>query len=195
VWRATPGDAAPGVRTIAPGGAGLWRRAPLPAADALFALPPAGPHAPIIVIGGDDEGRTAAVRALEDAGAEAWAVALPSPEALAAAAVVALVGTAGEPLPFLAAPALAAGRILIAPRSVPAFGFGAGVDHLAYRNAEELARLALAAHRHPYAFAPLAILGRLAAEAHRASTVLARVAADLASSRPDDFPRQRRAIA
>ena len=180
VWRATPGDAVPGTRTIAPDGAGLWRRAPLPAADALFALPPAAAGAGVLVAGGEQAARDAAVAALDAAGVTARAVALPGPGALAGAAVVVLAGSPAEPLGALAAPALAAGRLLVAPRAEPAFGFAAGVDHLAYDDADELARLAVAAHRHPDAFAPVAVLGRIAAEAHRASAVLARLAADLA---------------
>ena len=93
--------------------------------------------------------------------------------------MVVLAGPPGEPLGALAAPALAAGRLLVAPRAEPAFGFAAGVDHLAYDDTDELARLAVAAHRHREAFAPVAVLGRVAAEAHRASAVLARLAADL----------------
>ena len=179
VWRATPGDAAAGVRTIAPGGAGLWRRAPLPAADALFGLPAARGDAGVLVAGGATDARADAVAALTAAGVEARAVAVPAPPDLVGAALVVLVGTPGEPLGALAAPVLAAGRVLVAPRAAPAFGFAAGVDHLAYHDTDELARLAVAAHRHREAFAPVAILGCVAAEAHRASTVLARLAADL----------------
>jgi hypothetical protein len=93
---------------------------------------------------------------------------------------VALAGTAGAPLPSLALPALAAGSLLLAPRAEPAFGLAAGVDHLAYAHPDELARLALAAVRYPEAFAPVRALGRLVAEPHRASVVLARLAADQA---------------
>jgi hypothetical protein len=181
VWRATPGDAAPGVRTIAPGGAGLWRRAPLPAADALFELPAADGEG-VLVVGGAGEERDAAVPALEHAGGTARAVERPSVADLAAARVVVVVGAPGAPLPALVAPALAAARLLVAPRADPAFGFAAGVDHLAYADSEELARLAVAALRHADAFAPLAALGRIAAEAHRASVVLARLADELAAA-------------
>ena len=96
---------------------------------------------------------------------------------------MAVVGAPGAPLPALVAPALAAARgCCVAPRAEPAFGFAAGVDHLAYADPEERARLAVAAVRHADAFAPLAALGRIAAEAHRASVVLARLAEDLAAA-------------
>ena len=148
VWQAAPADAVPGVRTIAPGGAGLWRRAPLPAADALFALPLAG-GAGVLVAGGDARQRDAAMAALAAAGTEARAVVLPAPADLAAAAVVAAVGEPGAPLPALALPVLAAGALLLAPRAEPSFGLAPGVDHLPYADPDELARLAVAAVRHP----------------------------------------------
>jgi hypothetical protein len=179
VWRATPGDAVEGVRTIAPGGGRLWRRAPLPAADALFELPAGGGEG-ALVVGGGEEQRAAAVEALAATATSARAVELPSVAELAAAVVVVVVGEPGAPLPALTAPALAAGRLAVAPHAEPDFGLAAGVDHLAYRDPEELARLTVAALRHPDAFAPIAALGRIAAEAHRASLVLARLATDLA---------------
>ena len=179
VWRATPGDALAGVSTIAPGGERLWRRAPLPAADSLFDLP-AGTGEGVLVVGGDLERRGAAVAALTAAGTPARARELPTVPELVGAAVVVILGEPGAPLPSLVAPTLAAGRLAVAPRAEPDFGFAAGVDHLRYRDPEELTRLAVAALRHPDAFAPIAALGRIAAEAHRASTVLARLATDLA---------------
>ena len=117
VWQAAPADAVPGVRTIAPGGAGLWRRAPLPAADALFALPLAG-GAGVLVAGGDARQRDAAMAALAAAGTEARAVVLPAPADLAAAAVVAAVGEPGAPLPALALPVLR-GRRACCSRPAP----------------------------------------------------------------------------
>jgi hypothetical protein len=175
VWCAAPADAVPGVRTIAPGGTGLWRRAPLPAADALFALPLAT-GSEVLVAGGEAGQREAALAALGAVGIEARAVALPAPADLAGAAVVAAVGEQGAPLPALALPALAAGALLLAPRADPSFGLAPGIDHLPYAHPDEMARLALAALRHPAAFAPVRALGRASAEAHRASVVLARLA-------------------
>jgi len=178
VWRSAPGDAVPGVWTVAPGGDGLWRRAPLPAADGLFALPPGG-HGVLVCGAGD---AAAAVARLERQGLAARAADRPTPAALGAAAVVAVLGETGAPLPAIVLAALAAGRLVVAPRAEPAFGLAPGVDHLTHGDLEELAELADAAARHPAAFAPLAALGRLAAESARASTVYGRIAADLAVS-------------
>jgi hypothetical protein len=174
-WRATPGAATPGVRTVAPGGGGLWRRAPLPAADGLFDLADGSLAAGALVAGGDGPAREAAVGAIRAAGLDARAVDTVTAEALAACGVVVVVGEADQPLDRLAFPALAAGRLLVAPRAAPAFGLLAGIDHLAYGHPEELARLAVAATRFPEAFAMLRGMGRLAAGAQRASAVLARV--------------------
>lgn len=178
-WRATPGDATPGTPTVAPGGAGLVSRAPLPVADAHFDLADGAAGAGALVVGGDESARAAAVGAIRAAHVDARAVDGLDSDGLAACAVVVVIGAPGEPLTRLAFPALAAGRLLVAPRAAPSFGSLAGVDHLAYAHAEELARLAVAATRFPEAFAPLRTMGRLAAEAQRASVVFARMVESL----------------
>jgi hypothetical protein len=180
-WREEPSDAADGVRTIAPGGEGLWRRAPLPAADALFSVG-GQPGRGVLVVGGDDEAREAAVLRLAGQRVEARASGRPAPAELASAAVVAVLGPAEGPMPAIAFAALACSRLVLAPRAAPAFGLAAGVDHLAHGHHDELAQLAEAATAWPAAFAPVAAMGRLAAEACRASAVYGRVAADLAAS-------------
>lgn len=181
VWRADPGNAHPGLPTVAPGGRGLWRTAPLPAADRLFTLRGRRGQG-VLVVGEDAAERAGAVQRLIDRRVPARAPDAPGLEDLAAAAVVAVVGTPGTPLPAVAFAVLAAGRLLLAPRAHPAFGLAPGVDHLAHGSADELAQAAGSACAFPEAFALVAAMGGLAADAQRASLVYGRVAADLAAS-------------
>jgi hypothetical protein len=175
-WR-TIAWGAPGARRVGTGGEGVWRRAPLPAADALAALRKR-PGAGVLVVGGDEPARESAVVKLRARGVEVRAAARLAAEDLERAAVVALLGEPGEPLPDAAPAVLAAGRLLIAPRSQPAFGLLPWNDHLPYDNEDELACSADAAFSFPAAFEPQLALGALAAEAHLASAVYGRLAID-----------------
>ena len=160
----------PGHR-IATAGDGLWRRAPLPANDALSALPPGDG---VLVIGPAD--------ALREHGVQVTQAERLTAAGLAAAAIVAFAGEPGAPLPAAAPAVLAAGRLLIVPRADPGFGLLAGVDHLAYDSDYELAQLADAAATFPLAFETIVAMGRLAARAQLASAVYGRLSVDLALS-------------
>lgn len=177
-----PGSATPGERLVAPGGTALWRRAPLPAADQLFELP-ASPSAEALLVGGDREARARLVLRLEEIGVTAQSAAALTREGLLHAGVVAFVGVPGAPLPALAPAVLAARRVLVAPRAEPVFGLLPGIDHVAYDDEDELARLVDLVTTRAEAFEGMIAMGTLAAEAHRASTVYGRLAIDIALER------------
>jgi len=203
VWLAGPslparsklsGPAEPlAARTIATGGDGLWGRAPWPANDALFELPPApGPLA--VVAGGDAERRAHVVDKLEARGLPVRGAELLTREDLAAATVVALLGAADSATPeapwaATAMPAeapavLAARRVLLAPRCAATFGLLAGTDHLAFATGDDVVQYADSVLTFPDAFEPFHVLGARAAETQRASRVYARLAAELAAAEP-----------
>jgi hypothetical protein len=72
------------------------------------------------------------------------------------------------------------GASLVAPRAAPAFGFAAGVDQPRLRRHGRASRGSPSPHTATGRRSrPSRILGRVAVEAHRASTVLARLTADL----------------
>lgn len=173
---------------IATGGEGLWSRAPWPAADALFELPP--PPAPLaLVAGGDEERRAYVADRLAERGLSVRSAELLTADDLAAASVVALLGDAGAATPEApwtarATPAeapavLAARRVLIAPRCAATFGLLAGTDHLAFATGDEVIQYADAVLTFPDSFEPFRALGARTAEPHRASRVYARLAAEL----------------
>jgi hypothetical protein len=181
------------VRVIATSGEGLWSRAPWPAADALFDLPP--PPAPLALVAGDDEERRAYVAdRLAERGLPVRSAALLTVEDLAAASAVALRGDAGAGTPeapwtALAMPAeapavLATRRVLIAPRCAATFGLLPGTDHLAFATGDEVIQYADAVLTFPDSFAPFRVLGARSAEPHRASRVYARLAAELREAAP-----------
>jgi len=173
VWGAALSSAARVVGAAGP----VWRRAPLPAADGLATLR-ARRGAGVVVAGGDEAARESALAKLAARRVDAWgAAALTRPD-LERAAVVALLGAPGDPLPDAAPAVLAAGRILVAPRAQPGFGLLPWSDHLPYDNEDELACSADVAQSFPEAFAPIVAMGVLAAEAHRASAVYGRLAVD-----------------
>jgi hypothetical protein len=178
LWRERAAAADAEHPTIGPGGSGLWRRAPLPTADALFD-PPSGEGRGILVVDGDPVQRGRTVDALRRKAIDTRSYAEPSPDDLASASTIVVVGGPDEPLPALAIAALARGRLVLAPRSEPSFGLNPGVDHLTYAHEDELVRVAQAADAWPRAFTAIAAMGRAAAEAHRASVVYPRMAADL----------------
>jgi len=163
---------------IAPAGVGLWRRAPWPAADALFDLPPAGAGAALLV--GSKSG-------LRDAVAERAAarnVPLGCTErldasALAGAGCIVLAEAPGGALPARSFAVLAAGRLLIVPRLTTAFGLEDGLDHLEYADPDEAVTAVESFSADPGTFARLLLWGRLKAEQQRSSVVYARLAEDL----------------
>jgi hypothetical protein len=166
---------APGERQVS--AVGGWRRAPLPAADALIELQHVR-GAGVVLAGGTPEERESALVKLRPRVA-AYGVERLTLDTVEGAAVVALLGEPGAPLPDLAPAMLVAGRLLVAPRAAPDFGFIAGSDYLPYENEDELVHAADAAATFPEAFESLAVLGALTAEAHLASRVYGRLAVDV----------------
>lgn len=167
----------PGDRRVGAGGAGLWRRAILPAADSLAGLRSRA-GAGVLVAGGDDERREIVLGKLRDRAIDAHGAERLSRTDLERVAVVALLGEPGAPMPDGAAAVLAAGRILVAPRAEPAFGLLPWSDHLPYGHADELACSADAAQSFPDAFETVVAMGVLAVGPHLASAVYGRLAVD-----------------
>jgi hypothetical protein len=186
VW--LPGPAPPerpaGARVIATAGDGLWSRAPWPARDELFQLPPpATPHALVV---GDDGLRSEVLETLTSRGLPVTAVPLLTVDELARASVVALLDGLG------AAPAvLAARRILVAPRTATTFGLLPGTDHLAFGTGYDAVQYLDAVLSFPLSFEPFAVHGAVAAERHRASLVYVRLAAELAAADRAAYPDAR----
>jgi hypothetical protein len=87
-------------------------------------------------------------------------------EALEGAEIVAFTG---DDFPADAQTVAAAGRLMIAPRAEPAYGFQPGVDHLAHSSPEELSELLEMVTLHPHVFEVIAAMGRLTAHARSAS--------------------------
>lgn len=168
-------------RLIAPAGDGLWSRRPVPAADALFGLPPAlEPRTALLV--GDRDGLRASL--LEDAAERG--LELPAADRLTVGAleradcVVLLDGEPGT-ISALAPAVLAARRIVISPRVEIAFGLQAPLDHLQFDAPERALDLVQSVLSQPTAFERMRIWGSLAAERHRASRVYAQLAIDVAA--------------
>lgn len=101
---------------------------------------------------------------LRDRDVEAVATETPAGDA-PAAAVVLFAGQHGAPLPDAAWDALAAGRLLVAPRAEPSQGLEPGIDHLSAGTDGELADLAAVAAKFPAAFEPVVAMGRVKARA------------------------------
>jgi hypothetical protein len=156
---------------------GGWRLAPLPASDALVALR-ARSGSVLVVTGGNEAARASAIEKLRSRRVEARAVPTLTIGELEDAAVVAVVGATDSPLPDVAPAVLAAGRILVAPRAKPSFGFVPWSDHLPYENEDEMVCAADMAYTYLEAFGVIADMGSLAAEAHLASRVYGRLAID-----------------
>ena len=200
VWLPGPatGTEPAGSRVIATGGDRLWSRAPWPAADVLFELPPA-PEPLALIAGGDEERRAHAAGKLSERGLPVRSAEELTADDLAAATVVALLGDAGaatpeQPWVATAMPAeapavLAARRVLIAPRSAVTFGLLPGTDHLAFGTYDDVVQYADAALTFPDSFEPFRALGARTAERHRASLVYARLADELRSAPRSAAPR------
>ena len=163
---------------IAPAGEGLWRRAPWPAADALFDLPPAPATAALLV--GAERGLREAVaeRAAERGLALQQADRLDA-SALAGAACVVMAESPGGALAARAFAVLAAGRLLITPRLETTFGLEDGLDHLEFAGPDEAVHAVRAFGADPETFGRVVSWGRLKAEPQRASVVYARLVQDL----------------
>ena len=159
------------------GGEGAWRNAPAPAADALAGLR-SRPGAGVLVVGGDAARRQSALEKLHRLDVEARSAERLDVEGLERAAVVALAGEPGAPLPAAALAVLAAGRLLVAPRAEPTFGLLPGSDHLSYDHEDEAVWCAEVAALFPQAFEPVAAMAALAVEPHWASAVYGRIALD-----------------
>lgn len=181
-WLARPPSCVVPERVIAPGGERLWRRAPWPVADPLFDLHPRH-SGPALVVGGAPADRDGIVAELLERGDRAVAEERITARALAEAAVVVFAGDAAGALPGEAMAVLAARRVLVTPRSEPAFGLIPAVDWFPGTERDDLVDLAHAALAYPEAFDVPRALGRIAAERHRASVVYPRLAADLEAER------------
>ena len=177
-------------RVIAQAGNGLWRRAPWPAADPLFDLDPPCTGASVLVAGGDGQRRDDLNRTLAEAGVPVVARERLTLADLQIAAVVILPSVPGAPLPARALAVLAAGRLLVTGRCLPAFGLQPGIDHIAAATNGEAAHMAGAALRFPRAFTSLRAFGRLAAAPHRASLVYRRLLVDIALEDAAIAPRR-----
>lgn len=194
----SPAQGKGGFRVIATGGDGLWGRAPWPAGDALFELPPP-PEPFALVAGGDAERRAHVVEKLEARGLPVRGAELLTAGDLADATVVALLGAAdaatpeapwaATAMPAEAPAVLAARRVLIAPRSTATFGLLPGTDHLAFATGDDAVQYADAVLTYPASFAPLTVMGARTAEHHRASAVYARLAEELRSAPRSAAPR------
>ena len=166
------------VRTIAQAGSGAWRRAPWPARDDLFALPPA-PAGGALVVSESDERRELLVRLISERGLAAAAAPRLTLDRLRQTAVVVFPTAPGEPLPAAGPAVLAARRLLVTGPCDPSFGLIPDVDWFRAQDRGDLAQYVDTMLRHPQAFRTARALGARAAERHRASTVYERLAVDL----------------
>src|SRR6202008_4750029 len=156
-----------------------------PANDRLFDLPDADPRAGALVVGGAAAGRAELVAKLTDTGVAAREAPHLTADDLDACAIV-LFPPRAAALPVDAMAVLAARRLLVTGRPCsPAFGLRAGFTPLEAGFADHAVVTAVAALGHWDAFATLRAWGALAAQRHRASVVLPRLARDLlAETRP-----------
>ena len=176
-WHASSATSEEG-RTIAPDGSGLWRRAPWPAADAVFDLPP--PPAPrVLVAAADAERRRWIVRDLEGRGVDAAPADRLTAAALREVSAVVLLAAESGHLPAEAMAVLAARRVLITGPAEPSFGLQPEIEFFPGAQDDDQVVCATAAARWPAAFAAARSLGARAAEHHRASSVYARLLVDL----------------
>ena len=175
---------AEGARTIAQAGEGLWRRAPWPANDGLWSMPP--PGGGLLLVGPATERRAVVAGKLRDRGLTPFEADRLRRDDLERSGVVILLGSGPEPrlteerepLPALAMAVLAAGRVLVVERSEPEFGLIDGITHFAFDADDEAAEIADAAATFPEAFESVRAMGRLAAAPHRASVAYGRLVAD-----------------
>jgi hypothetical protein len=120
----------------------------------------------VVLAGGDP-----AVRGEIESRAAARGVAIDAVDSLDDAAIqratcVILADPAGPPS-FQAFDVLAAGRILLLPRSSGSFGLEDGLDHLEFADADEAITLVESYRRAPEAFARVSVWARVKARALR----------------------------
>lgn len=149
-----------------------WRRAPWPVADGLFGLDGAPPQA-VLAVGVDDEA------AAKLAGARGLAVTRTEQLTVDGIAAHGALVLGGSPFPAEGFCALAAGRIVVFLGATVRFGLHDGLDCFFAGHVDQALAALEAAAADPEAFAPVAAAGRLAAEHHRASRSLARLATDI----------------
>jgi hypothetical protein len=168
----------PAERLVAPVGSGLWRRAPWPAADALFGLPPAAGGLTLLA-GADAELREDIAERAAARGVAVEQVERIDADRLEAAACVILAESPGGALPARAFSVLAAARLLIVPRLSTSFGLEDGLDHLEFAEPYQAVTFVQGYRRTPEAFARVTAWGRVKAGPQRASVAYGRLAADL----------------
>jgi hypothetical protein len=168
--------AAPGELLVAPGGDGLWRRAPWPAADALFAAPAPPDGAAVLVVHPDEPRRRDMAAKLAAHDLRPTVSDRPRVAELLSAAVVIFLDDGG--FPALAPSACAAARTVVLQHPAPLFGLQDGVDCFVADD-DRAVLLAQAAARAPDAFAAIGAMARIAASVHRASEVYERLGIDL----------------
>ena len=168
--------AAPGDLLVALHGEGLWRRAPWPAADTLFAAPAPPDGAAVLVVHPDEERRRDMGGKLTAHDLSATLTDRPLVDELLSAAVVLFLDDGA--FPSQAPSACAAARMVVVQRPAPLFGFQDGVDCFVADD-DRAVLLAQAAARAPQAFAAVGAMARVTASVHRASAVYDRLALDL----------------
>jgi hypothetical protein len=173
-------------RRVATTGDGLWRRAPWPVNDALFALGEPRPGDGAVVVGGDPAPRADIAGRLAARGLHARERPRLTAADLAEAAMVVYVPTT-DPLPVDAMAVLAARRLLVTGRHEPAFGLRPSLDHLVAVNPDQAVLHVIVGLAHWDAYTAIRAWGALSARCHRASEVLPALAADLAAD--DDLTR------
>jgi len=176
VWVPRPPERNADARLVAPAGDRLWRRAPWPAADALFDLDAPADRSVLVL---DDGLADEVARSLEGRRLPVTRAARLTRPALEAAAIVVFAGEKGDSLPGEVPSILASGRVLVMTPRTPGLGFRPGLDHCSGETPVMLAELAGSVLRHWDAFESMRVHARIAAERHRASRVLRDLAVDL----------------
>ncbi len=162
---------------VAPSGDGLWRRAPWPAADALFDVSAPVDGAAVLVVHGDEGRRVEHAAKLTAHGlTPSHAPRLRRVDLESVATVIFLHDDRG--FPALAPAACAAARLVIVQRPEPLFGLQDGVDCFVADDDRSIV-LAQTAARASQAFDVMRSLARLAVRSQRASALYERLALDL----------------
>jgi hypothetical protein len=178
----------------------VWRCSPLPVDDALYrAGKPLTPDSRAVFIGESSVWREAyLVGAKHHYDLRHYAFGLAG-ERLAHVLTETSIGVvmaAGPWTTFEAAAALhlASGHLLLAGPLVPSRGLEAGLDHLTFREPEELLHLLFELRIRPAAFEQVRLRGRVRAEEFRASRIWPRILRDCLLDL-DAFGSERRAAA
>ena len=179
-WLPRAAATSDGERVAAPDGDRLHSRAALPVRDDLFGLPePDGGN--LLVVSGDADRRGAVVDELVRGGIAGVGAESLTLEGLTDARVVAFLSEPGQrSMPASAPAVLAARRLLIAPPAELTFGLEAGSDHLVAIEDQHVLEYAAIASGLEGSLETLTVLGRVSAEAHRASVVYGRLVRELA---------------